>query len=78
MYNPQSVLTEIGHCLNATISNPYRYQTKTAKLHGSGTDYVKALIKTAHVTTDNMTQADISYAQQQLDADLMRIFRYRQ
>jgi hypothetical protein len=61
------------------MSEPLKYQVKSSKGHGSGSGFVKAIVKTANaeMRMNNLTQADIEYADQHLDPFLMQAFRYR-
>ena len=73
-----TVLREIADCVGGTLQVPIQYQLKTSKAHGSGTDFVKALIKTANAAarSNNLTTADLKYASQHLDSQLMELFQY--
>lgn len=64
--------------MEGTLNTPIRYQVASSKTHGSGTDYIKALIKTADAKGRpyNMTAADMEYATKHLDARLMVTFNY--
>jgi len=79
VFQPRAVLKEIVACVGAKLKLPLQYQLKTSKAHGSGTDFVKAVAKTANAESrlHNMTQADKEFAQQHLDPDLMELFHYR-
>ena len=78
VFQPAVVLHEIANCVAGTLHQPLHYQLKTSKGHGSGTDYIKALVKTADakVRANNMTIQDLDYASQHLDHRLMNTFRY--
>ena len=60
-------------------SAPLRQQTSTSKDHGSQTDLVHALIKygSGRGRLSNMTSADLQFARQTLDTELMRLFQYQ-
>jgi hypothetical protein len=77
-FQPVTVLNEIAQCVEGTLKQPIHYQVKTSKSHGSGTDFMKALIKTADAAARprNMTLDDLEYARQHLDTRLMTTFRY--
>ena len=64
--------------MEGTVQQPLQYQLKSSKAHGSGTDYIKALVKTAdpQLRSNNMTMEDLDYAHQYLDRRLMRTFHY--
>ena len=78
MFQPAIVLHEIAACVEGTVQQPIQYQLKSSKAHGSGTDYIKALGKTAdaNVRSNNMTIQDLDYADKHLDHRLMNTFHY--
>jgi hypothetical protein len=78
VFQPVTVLREIADCVEGTLNTPIRYQLASSKAHGSGTDYIQALIKTADAEgrPSNMTAADLDYAATNLDARLMQAFQY--
>jgi hypothetical protein len=65
--------------MGATLSEPLRYQVKAAKGHGSGSGFLKVILKTANaqLRLHNLTQADRAYANKHLDPFLMETFSYR-
>ena len=79
VFQPNVVLSAIADCVGATISHPLRYQVKTSKGHGSGTTFVKAIVKTADAAArmHNLTTDDRNYLQQHLDPALLKLFHYR-
>jgi hypothetical protein len=79
IFQPVTVLREIADCVEATLQMPIQYQLKSSKAHGSGTDYVKALVKTADARArpSNMTLDDLAYAEKHLESRLLEIFHYR-
>jgi hypothetical protein len=78
IFQPETVLREIADCVGAKVKVPLSYQLKTSKPHGSGTDFMKALIKTADAKArpHNMTVADLDFAREHLDTELMELFQY--
>ena len=78
VFQPAVVLNEIAHCVEGTVQQPIQYQLKSSKMHGSGTDYIKALVKTAdaNLRSNNMTREDLDYATKHLDPRLMNTFHY--
>ena len=78
IFQPVTVLQEIADCVEGTLANPIQYQVASSKTHGSGTDYVKALIKTAdtELRLHNLTANDLDFARTHLDEELLRLFRY--
>ena len=78
VFQPAVVLREIADCVHGRVREPIQYQVSTAKAHGSGTDYIDALIKTANATvrSHGMTQADLEFASNHLDETLMSLFHY--
>jgi hypothetical protein len=78
VFQPAVVLHEIANCMEGAVQQPIQYQLKSSKAHGSGTDYIKALVKTADskVRSNNMTIHDLDYARHHLDRRLMTTFHY--
>jgi hypothetical protein len=78
VFQPKQVLTEIAHCVGATVREPLRYQINTSKNHGSGTNWIRAITKTAsaELRKHNLTADDITYLHQHLDSTLMDLFQY--
>jgi hypothetical protein len=78
IFQPVTVLQEIAECVEGKLQTPIQYQLNTSKAHGSGTNYVKALVKTANAVarSKNMTNADLTYAEAHVDRHLMEIFQY--
>lgn len=78
IFQPVVVLQSIADCVSGTLRSPIQYQVKSSKSHGSGTDYIKALIKTADTKarSKNMTMADMQFASTHLDSELMNLFHY--
>ena len=70
-------MNDIAKCVGGEMKHEtFQYQTKQVKLHGSGTDLLAAVRKPAHLSPLS-EPADVSYAQQHLDAQLMNIFHYK-
>lgn len=78
VFQPVTVLREIAECVEGTLNAPIQYQLATSKAHGSGTDYIAALVKTADADARprNMTAVDLEYASNHLDERLMHAFHY--
>jgi len=78
VFQPATVLREIADCVDGVLNDRIVYQVSSSKLHGSGTDYTKAIIKTADTKArpNNMTAADLAFAEQHLDSELMELFHY--
>jgi hypothetical protein len=79
VFQPATVLREIADCVGGALLTPLQYQLKSSKSHGSGTDYIKALVKTADraARSNNMTGGDLEFAAKHLDARLMKSFNYK-
>jgi hypothetical protein len=79
VFQPAIVLEEIAKCVEGAVQQPIQYQLKSSKSHGSGTDYIKALAKTADATvrSNNMTVQDLEYAYRNLDHRLIATFQYQ-
>ena len=69
IFQPTKVLAEIANCVGAGVTPKLVVQLKSSKAHGSGTDFIKAITKTADVSAriKNMTQQDLHYANEHLD-----------
>jgi hypothetical protein len=78
VFRPVSVMEKVAECMGGTVNQPFNYKLATSKSHGSGTDFVKAVIKTGDAVgrTKNMTAADLEYARQHLDKGLMSRLHY--
>jgi hypothetical protein len=81
LFDAPLVISEVYQCLTGEEypnDPPFRFQTKAAKSHGSGTDYIKAIIKTGDVEKrlHQLTPQDLYYTRDHLDPELMRLFRY--
>jgi hypothetical protein len=73
-------MKQISDCMGVDFDvKTFKYQTKSAKGHGSGTDFLHAILKSGNETArkKGMTEPDLKFAAQHLDADLMRIFQYQ-
>jgi hypothetical protein len=79
VFRPVSVMEKVAECMGGVVNQPFSYRLQTSKSHGSGTDFVKAVVKTGDAVgrTNNMTTADLEYARQHLDEGLMSRLRYR-
>lgn len=75
-----AVMQQISECIGSKPVSPgnFRYQTGKAKNHGSGVDLLHAVMKTGNITArlQGLTDADLAFAAERLDKDLMRIFQY--
>jgi hypothetical protein len=78
VFRPVSVMEKVAECMGGVVNKPFRFQLRTSKSHGSGTDFVKAVVKTGDAVgrTNSMTAADLEYARQHLGEELMSRFRY--
>jgi len=78
LHGPE-VMKIIANCTGAQVPEKFFHQTKSAKGHGSHTDFLKAIFKTANpdLRISQLTEADLDYAATHLDKDLMRIFQYK-
>jgi hypothetical protein len=80
LFQAPAVMKQISDCMGVDFdATNFRYQTNKAKLHGSGTDFLHAIIKSGNETArkKGMTEQDLKFAGQHLDADLMRLFQYQ-
>jgi hypothetical protein len=79
VFRPVSVMEKVAECMGGVVNQPFSYRLRTSKSHGSGTDFVKAVIKTGDAVgrANNMTAADLEYARQHLDEGLMSRLHYR-
>jgi hypothetical protein len=78
VFQPAKVLAEIADCVGGNVRPDIVFQLHSSKQHGSGTDYIKAITKTADVNarSQNMTIHDFEFASIHLDPQLMKMFRY--
>ena len=74
-----TIMEKMSECLGVPNKERFRYKTDSAKKHGSGTTFIKALVKTANETRreQGLTLKDKIYAAQHLDPELMHAFQYR-
>ena len=75
---PQILLKHIAECVGVEPTDHFKYQTGSAKGHGSHANFLKAILKTADAErrVEGLTKDDILFAQEHLDAELMKAFRY--
>jgi hypothetical protein len=78
VFQPHLVLHEIAQCVGGTVRSPLLYQTKTSKSHGSGTDLIAGIRKTADLEPRGILpdDKDYEYYRRYVDADLIRMFHY--
>jgi hypothetical protein len=79
VFQPHVVLSEIAQCVGATVRSPLEYQTKTSKSHGSGTDLIAGIQKTANLDIHQIfgnNSHDYDYFQKYVDPELVRLFHY--
>jgi hypothetical protein len=80
LFHGKQVLEQIVQCAGITprVRN-YQYHVEPAKKHGAATDFVTAIIKygTDRSRSRGYDLADLEYARQKLDPELMRIFQYK-
>lgn len=74
-----AVLAKVAECVDAQVRDPILYQQESAKAHGSHTDFLKAILKTAdrQKRSQGFTSADLEYSMQKLDSTLMKAFQYQ-
>eukprot|EP00977_Amphora_coffeiformis_P010891 scaffold2574_cov168-Amphora_coffeaeformis.AAC.3 len=74
-----AVLSKIAECVGAGVRNPIQYQTGSAKAHGSHTDFLKAILKSADAEKRSKLLAprDLAYAAKKLDRKLLDAFHYK-
>jgi hypothetical protein len=73
-----TIMKNIADCAGVTTPDVFQYQTGSAKGHGSGTTFLKALEKTGDPIKRKarMTKDDLEYAKEHLDSNLMKVFQY--
>lgn len=73
------MLNEIAKCVDGKVRSKLIFQLNSSKKHGSGTDFLKALTKTANMKARllNMTEEDFDYATKTLNSNLMQLFHYK-
>lgn len=78
LLHSDDIVQSIAECVGGTANRNHVVETGTSKNHGSGADFVKAVIKTGDLgmRLKHLTQPDLHYATEHLDAELMQAFRY--
>jgi hypothetical protein len=73
------VLAKIAECVGGDVRTPIVYQKGSAKAHGSHTDFLKAILKSADAEKrrHQLEQRDQAYAAAHLDKGLMAAFEYK-
>lgn len=73
------IMEKLSQCLGVARKSQYVYQTSSAKAHGSHTNFLKAIMKTADAEKrkKQLSLKDKIYAAQHLDLDMMEAFQYR-
>jgi hypothetical protein len=73
-----AVLSKIAECVGTQVRDPIQYQRGSAKAHGSHTDFLSAILKSADGGKREhlLTAEDKEYAATHLDTDLMEAFHY--
>jgi len=74
------VMDQIAKCVGVELgAKEYKYQTDSAKGHGSHTTFLKAIMKSAdgEMRSKGLTLKDKIYAAQHLDTEMMEAFQYQ-
>ena len=73
-----AVLGKIAECVGTEPRHPIVYQTGSAKAHGSHTDFLKAILKSAdsEKRRKSLLQRDLAYARAKLNPELLKAFEY--
>ena len=73
------VLAKIAECVGGEVRDPIQYQRGAAKAHGSHTDFLKAILKSADAEKRGhmLEQRDKDYALAHLEKRLMDAFEYK-
>lgn len=73
-----AVVAKIAECVGAQPKHPIEYQTGSAKAHGSHTDFLKAILKSAdsEKRRKNLQPRDLEYAKAKLNPELLEAFEY--
>jgi hypothetical protein len=79
LWQAEYVLQQIANCLGTVVQSPIHHQTKSAKQHGSGTDYLKAIFKSGNITIRErgLTDEDKKYAAVHFDPQLLALLNYK-
>ena len=74
-----AVLAKVAECVGGQVREPIQYQRGSAKAHGSHTDFLKAILKSAdsEKRRNSLTTEDLDYAASKLDTNLIDGFQYR-
>ena len=82
LFFPKQTVTQVCECAGGQMNDKFGYLVESAKrgaVHGAQrTGYMDAIIKYGHQEDrwNNMTSADLVFARQTLDANLMKLFAY--
>ena len=73
-----AIMAKIAECVGTEPRDPIEYQTGSAKAHGSHTDFLKAILKSAdsEKRRKSLEPRDLEYARAKLKPDLMEAFEY--
>ena len=74
-----AVMAKIAECVGTQPRSPIVYQTGSAKAHGSHTDFLKAILKSAdwEKRKHALEPRDLEYAKTKLRPDLLEAFEYK-
>ena len=73
-----AVLAKVAECVGGQVREPIQYQRGSAKAHGSHTDFLKAILKSAdsEKRRHSLQPRDLAYAKSKLRPDLLEAFEY--
>jgi hypothetical protein len=73
-----TIMKIIAECTGTTVPDKFTFQAQSSKSHGSGATFLKVVEKTGDIAgrVDKMTKEDLVYAEQHLDENLMKVFKY--
>ena len=79
LFNAEKVVQDVAECAGLSIHRPYLSTLEPSKPHGNSSGLIMAMVRygTDAGRADGLMSEDIAYANKELDADLMRRFRYR-
>lgn len=79
VFHGPAMMKKIAECAGVDVPEEFSYQTKSSKSHGSGTTFLKAIVKTGDVQNrvKRMSLDDLQFAAAHLDKELLDVFQYK-
>jgi hypothetical protein len=79
LWHAETVLAHIAACLGTKVADDIAHEIAPSKSHGSGTDFLKAILKSGNRTLREraLTDEDMAYAAIHLDHQLLDVMNYK-